>query len=74
MTKVLLVNLSPELVTIMNSALDAAFHEIDLSHRTPATKAKMVQWIVRTASEGVADLHALMSAAVDEGRVPAACG
>jgi hypothetical protein len=72
MTKVLPVNLSPELVTIMRSALDAAFHEIDQSDRTPATKAKMAQRIVRTASEGVADLHLLMSAAVDEGRVPAA--
>jgi hypothetical protein len=44
---------------------------IDGSHRTPATKAKMAERIVRTASEGVRDLHALMSAAVDEGRVPA---
>jgi hypothetical protein len=67
MTKVRPVNLSPELVTI-----DAAFHEIDQSHRTPATKAKMAQRIVRTASEGVADLYLLMRAAVDEARVPAA--
>jgi len=72
MTKALPVNLSPELVTIMKSALDAAVHRIDRSHRTPATKAKMAQRIVRTASEGVTDLHVLMSAAVDEGRVPAA--
>ena len=72
MTKVLPVNHSPEMLTIMKSALDAAFYQIDQSHRTPATKAKMAQRIVRTASEGVADLHVLMSAAVDEGRVPAA--
>ena len=72
MTKALPVNLRPELVTIMKSALDAAVHRIDRSHRTPATKAKMAQRIVRVASEGVADLHLLMSAAVDEGRVPAA--
>ena len=70
MTKVLPV--SPEMVTIMKSALDAAFYQIDQSHRTPATKAKMAQRIVRTASEGVADLHVLMSAAVDEARVPEA--
>jgi hypothetical protein len=63
---------NPELVTIMKSALDAAFSQIELSHRTPATKAKMAQRIVRTASEGCADLHVLISAAVDEGRVPAA--
>jgi hypothetical protein len=37
----------------------------------PATKAKMAQRIERTASEGVTDLHVLMSAAVDEGQVPA---
>src|SRR5262245_40089134 len=72
MTKVPSANLSPELVTIMKSALDDAFHRIDRSHRTPATKAKMAQRIIRTASEGVTDLHVLMSAAVDEGRVPAA--
>jgi hypothetical protein len=63
---------SPELVTIMKSALDAAVRQIDRSHRTPATTAKMAQRIVRTASEGITDLHVLMSAAVDEGRVPAA--
>jgi hypothetical protein len=32
----------------------------------------MAQRIVRTASEGVTDLHALMSVAEDEGREPAA--
>ena len=55
----------------MNSALDTAVHQIDRLNRTPATKAKMAQRIVRTASEGVTDLHVLMSAAVEEGRVPA---
>jgi hypothetical protein len=72
MTKVQPINFSPELVAIMRSALDTAVHRIDQSHRTPATTAKMAQRIVRTASEGITDLHALMSAAVDEGRVPAA--
>jgi len=52
MTKVPPVNLSPELVTIMKSALDAAVHRIERSHRTPATKAKMAQRIIRAASEG----------------------
>src|ERR1700752_3102494 len=70
MTKVLPVNLSPELVTIMRSALDTAVDRIERSHRTPATKAKMAQRIVRTASEGVTDLHLLMRAAVAEGGVP----
>jgi hypothetical protein len=72
MTKVPPASFSPELVTLMKSALDTAVDQIDRSHRTPATKAKMAQRIVQTASEGVTDLQALMSAAVDEGRVPAA--
>jgi hypothetical protein len=72
MSKVPSANFSPELITIMKSALDTAVHRIERSHRTPATQAKMAQRIVRTASEGVTDLQALMSAAVDEGRVPAA--
>ena len=72
MTKVQSANFSPELLTLMRSALDTAVHQIDRSHRTPATKAKMAQRIVRTASEGITDLHVLMSAAVEEGRVPAA--
>lgn len=72
MTKVRPANFSPELVTIMKSALDAAFYRIDHSHRTPATKAKMAHRIVITASEGVTELDKLMCAAVDEGRVPAA--
>jgi hypothetical protein len=72
MTKVPPANFSPELLTLMRSALDTAVHRIDRLHRTPATKAKMAQRIVRMASEGITDLHVLMSAAVNEGRVPAA--
>jgi hypothetical protein len=67
MTKVPPVSFSPELLTLMRSALDTAVHQIDRSHRTPATKAKMAQRVVRTASEGVTDMHVLMSAAIDEG-------
>ena len=72
MTNVLPATFSLELVALMNSVLDTAVHQIDRSNRTPATKAKMAQRIVRTASAGVTDLHVLMSAAVDEGRVRAA--
>ena len=72
MTKVQPTNFSPELMATMKSALDTAVHRIDQSYRTPATTAKMAQRIVRTASEGITDLNALMNAAVDEGRVPAA--
>jgi len=56
----------------MKSALDAAVDRVDPSYRTPATKAKMAQRVVLTASAGVTDLQALTSAAVDEGCVPAA--
>ena len=72
MTKVLPASFSPELVAIMKAALDAAVHRIDRSHRTPATKAKLAQRIVRTASEGITDFDALTSVAVNEGREPAA--
>jgi hypothetical protein len=69
MTNVPPATFSPELV---KSALDTAVHRVAPSHRTPATKAKMAQRIVLTASEGITDLQALTSIAVDEGRVPAA--
>jgi len=69
--KPLLAKFSPELVMLMRSALNTAVDRIDRSHRTPATKAKMAQRIIRTASDGFTDLQALTSAAVDEGRVPA---
>lgn len=71
MTKVSPTDFSHELVIVMRSALDTAVDRIEPSHRTAATKAKMAQRIVRTASEGVTDMHALTSAAVDEGLVPA---
>jgi hypothetical protein len=63
---------SPELIALMRSALDAAVDRVAPSHRTPATKAKMAQRIVLTASEGITDPRALICAAVDEGRAPAA--
>ena len=72
MTEVLPATFSTELVILMRSALDTAVDQIDRLNRTPATKARMAQRIVRTASEGVTDLQALTSAAVDEGHVPAA--
>jgi hypothetical protein len=72
MHKPLPAKFSPELVILMRKALNTAVDRIDRSHRTPATKAKMAQRIVRTASEGVTDLRALTIVAVDEGREPAA--
>jgi len=72
MTKISPSHFSPELVALMKAALDTAVDQIAHSYRMPATKAKMAERIVRTASEGVTDLRELMSAAVDEGSVPAA--
>jgi hypothetical protein len=63
---------STQMAILMRSALNAAVDRIDRSHRTPATKAKMARRIVKTASEGVTDLHTLASVVVDEGREPAA--
>jgi hypothetical protein len=49
MTKVSPADFSPELVALMKSALDTAVDQIDHSHRTPATKAKMAQRIVQSS-------------------------
>ncbi len=57
---------------LMRAVLDEAVERIDFEHRTPATKAKMAERIVRTASTGVTSPDQLLSAAVDEGREPAA--
>jgi hypothetical protein len=61
-----------ELVILMRSVLDEAVERISHEHRTPATKAKMAERIVRTASSGVTAPDQLLSAAIEEGREPAA--
>jgi hypothetical protein len=53
MTKTPPASFSPKLVAVMKAALDMAVHRIERSHRTPATKAKMAEQILRAASEGV---------------------
>jgi hypothetical protein len=58
-------------VLTMRSALDAAVEKIDMSNRTPGTKAKMAQRIVKVASEGVTNVSELMIAAIDEAKEPA---
>jgi hypothetical protein len=63
--------LAPDLVTTMRWALEAASDRVPVSSRTPATKAKMAQRIVRLAHEGITDAHELVAAAVAEGRDPA---
>ena len=61
----------PELVSTMRSALDAAVDQIDIGHRTPATKAKMAQRILRAVSDGVTDPATLTAIAIEEGKQPA---
>ncbi|WP_213775790.1 hypothetical protein [Bradyrhizobium sp. dw_78] len=66
-----LLRFDREFVLTMRSALDAAVQNISVAHRTPGTKAKMAQRIVKIASEGVTDSEELMIAAIDEGKEPA---
>ena len=61
----------PELVSTMRSVLDAAVDQIDVGNRTPATKAKMAQRILRAASDGVTDPATLTAVAIEDGMQPA---
>jgi hypothetical protein len=63
---------SRELVTVMRVALEEAVARIPPPNRTSATKAKMAERIVRTASQGVVQAERLVSVAIDEGNEPAA--
>jgi hypothetical protein len=60
---------APDFVVTMRRALDAASDRIPPVSRTPATNAKMAQCIVRSAQEGITDVHLLVAAAVAEGMV-----
>jgi hypothetical protein len=62
---------TPDFVTTMRRALDAATYRVPLPSRTPATKAKMAQRIVRSAHEGITDPQHLVAVAVEEGMAPA---
>ena len=72
MSKIPPTEFGAELVSLMREVLDEAVERINQEHRTPATKAKMAERIVRTASSGVTAPDKLLSAAVAEGREPAA--
>ena len=61
-----------EFVVMLRAVLDEAIDRISAENRTPATKAKMAERIVRTAASGVTDAGALVCVAVEEGRTPAA--
>lgn len=61
-----------EIVATLREVLDIAVEQIAQENRTPATKAKMAQTIVREAADGVTDARDLVSSAVRAGEVPAA--
>jgi hypothetical protein len=60
-----------EFIAIMRQALDVASDRVPVTSRTPATKAKMAQGIVRAAHEGIRDPQHLVAVAVAEGMEPA---
>jgi hypothetical protein len=72
MSKIPPTEFGSDLVSMMRAVLDEAVERISYEHRTPATKAKMAERIVRTASSGVTAPDQLLSAALEEGREPAA--
>jgi hypothetical protein len=62
---------APELVWTMRSVLESAVDQIDAANRTPATKAKMAERILRAASDGITDPTMLTAMAIDDGMEPA---
>jgi len=60
-----------EFVMMLRAVLDEAVARISAENRTPATKAKMAERIVRVAAAGVTDAGELVCAAVEEGQTPA---
>jgi hypothetical protein len=61
-----------EIVATLRKVLDIAVEQIAEENRTPATKAKMAETIVRDAAEGVTDAGDLVEHAVRAGEIPAA--
>jgi hypothetical protein len=58
----------PSLVWTMRSVLDSAVDQIGTANRTPATKAKMAERILRAASDGITDPMTLTAIAIEDGR------
>ncbi len=63
---------SAETIAALREVLNIAVEQIAQENRTPATKAKMAQTIVRRAADGVTDANDLVLSAVREGEKPAA--
>jgi hypothetical protein len=51
----------------MRSVLDSAVDQIDAADRTPATKAKMAERILRVVSDGITDPMTLTAMAIEDG-------
>jgi hypothetical protein len=64
-------NFEPEFISTMRLVLDAAVERIAVANRTPATKAKMAERILRAASDGVTYPVQLTAVAVQDGMQPA---
>ncbi len=62
----------PEIVATLRKVLDIAVEHIAIENRTPATKAKMAETIVRVAAEGITDAGDLVARAIRAGEIPAA--
>jgi len=62
----------PGYVATLRKILDIAVENIAEENRTPATKAKMAQAIVREAAGGITDASDLVSRAVRVGTTKAA--
>jgi hypothetical protein len=70
-SKLIPSNFEPELISTMRLVLDVAVEQIAVANRTPATKAKMAERILRAASDGVTDPVQLTAVAVEDGMQPA---
>jgi hypothetical protein len=58
----------PRLIATLRWVLDTAVDHLDKANRTPATRAKMAERILRTASDGITSVEKLTAAAREEGR------
>ncbi len=58
-------------IATLREVLDIAVEQIASEHRTPATKARMAETIVRNAADGMTDAEELVTVAVRTGAVRA---
>ncbi|HEU4806603.1 MAG TPA: hypothetical protein VFS91_12500 [Nitrobacter sp.] len=56
-----------EYVAHLRELLDIAVEQLGPEHRTPATKAKMAETLVRNAADGITDARYLMDVTVRAG-------